>query len=409
MTTHDGIEAPHPHERSVLLWMCVLIAVNQGGFGAVIPVLPLYAKSFGVAQAAIGATVAVYGLARLFSAFPAGRIADLAGRRSALAIGGLISGCGNLWCAWAGSFAELVVARFVAGFGAGLTLTTGMIVLADITTVARRGRIMAIYQGVFLFVVGIGPLPGGYLAERFGLEVPFLVYGVSSLIAAAIAWFMVRETRPTVTPGVNSTTPEPPRFTRQLRTILQTPGFTLVSAVGFCNAFGRTGALFSLIPIIGATRLGLSATQIGLAMAIGSLCGVVLTYPAGILVDRLGRKAVIVPTTLATALAFVSYGLTTSYAGFLGAAALWGVASAAAGAAPSAYAADVAPRESMATAMSAYRTLGDAGYVVGPLVLGLIADQVGIAAAVYTAAGLLAIAGITFGLRAPETRTRSGG
>ena len=52
-------DAPHPQERSVLAWMCLLIGVNQLGFGAVIPVLPLYAQSFGVSQAAIGATVAV--------------------------------------------------------------------------------------------------------------------------------------------------------------------------------------------------------------------------------------------------------------------------------------------------------------------------------------------------------------
>ncbi len=188
--------APHPQERSVLAWMCLLIGVNQLGFGAVIPVLPLYAQSFGVSQAAIGATVAVYGVARLFTAMPAGRIADLFGRRNALLIGGLVSAAGNLWCAFAGTYTELVIARFVAGAGAGLTLTAGMIVLADITTIARRGRIMAIYQGVFLFSVGIGPFPGGYLAEQYGLDVPFLVYGIASLGAAEVGWFGVAETRP---------------------------------------------------------------------------------------------------------------------------------------------------------------------------------------------------------------------
>ena len=82
-------------ERRVLTWMCLLIGVNQLGFGAVIPVLPLYANSFGVSQAAIGTTVAVYGLARLLTGLPAGRIADLLGRRSALAIGGFCSAAGN--------------------------------------------------------------------------------------------------------------------------------------------------------------------------------------------------------------------------------------------------------------------------------------------------------------------------
>lgn len=59
------------------------------------------------------------------------------------------------------------MAHFVSGAGAGLTLTAGMIVLTDITTPSRRGRVMAIYQSVFLFAVSIGPIPGGYLAEEF--------------------------------------------------------------------------------------------------------------------------------------------------------------------------------------------------------------------------------------------------
>ena len=182
-------------ERRILAWMCVLIAVNQLGFGAVIPVLPLYAKSFGVSQTAIGATVAVYGLARVFLGLPTGQVADRLGRRNALALGGAVTVLGNLWCAAAGTYVELLLARLIAGAGAGIVLTAGLIVLADIASPATRGRTLAIYQGVFLFAVGIGPFPGGFLAERFGLEAPFLVYGIMGAVVTALAWFGVAETR----------------------------------------------------------------------------------------------------------------------------------------------------------------------------------------------------------------------
>jgi len=52
----------------ILVWMCVLIGVNQLGFGSVVPVAPLYAASFGVSPSAIGLTIALYGLARLLPA-----------------------------------------------------------------------------------------------------------------------------------------------------------------------------------------------------------------------------------------------------------------------------------------------------------------------------------------------------
>ena len=54
---------------------------------------------------------------------------------------------------------------------------------------------MAIYQGVFLFAVGIGPFPGGLLAAHLGLAAPFIAYPVASLAAGAVAWFGVAETR----------------------------------------------------------------------------------------------------------------------------------------------------------------------------------------------------------------------
>lgn len=389
-------------ERRTLAWMCVLIGVNQLGFGAIIPVMPLYAQSFGVSQAAIGTTIAVYGLARLFTGIPAGRIADRFGRRSALAFGGIVSALGNVWCAYAGTFAELVVARFAAGLGAGITLTAGMIVLADISTPARRGRVMAIYQGVFLFAVGIGPLPGGLMAERLGLEVPFLAYGLASLCAALVAWGAVPETRP-VDAGQSSTGATAVPYLQQLRVILRPLGFRLVSSISFIGAVARTGALFSIIPLIGATRLDLTATQIGMSLAVGSVSGVLVTYPGGMLVDYFGRKAVIVPATIASGFAFLTYAVAPSFAWFIAASAIWGVASSLSGAAPAAYAADIAPRAYAASAMGAFRTLADAGYVIGPLALGAIADGFGLVSAVYVAGGLLIAVAILFGALAPET------
>jgi MFS family permease len=67
----------------VLVWMCVLIAVNQLGFGSIVPVTPLYAASFGVPPSAIGLTIALYGLARFLWAVPSGRLAEAARARNA--------------------------------------------------------------------------------------------------------------------------------------------------------------------------------------------------------------------------------------------------------------------------------------------------------------------------------------
>ena len=384
--------------------MCVLIAVNQLGFGAVIPVLPLYAKSFDVSQTAIGATVAVYGVARVFLGLPTGKVADLMGRRTALAIGGAVTVLGNLWCALASTYLELLMARLIAGAGAGIVLTAGLIVLADIASPTTRGRTLAIYQGVFLFAVGIGPFPGGFLAERFGLEAPFLVYAIMGTAVTAVAWFGVAETRGIggTLSGADTTV----RLREQVRALLGNIGFRLVCLIGLVGALARTGGLFSIVPILGRERLSLSATEIGFGFALGSIVGLLVTYPAGFMADRFGRKAVIVPATVLIGVSMLAFSLAPDYAWFLVACLIWGGAITASGAAPAAYAADAAPEGMNAAAMGSYRMLSDVGYVVGPILLGWLGDTGGLDLPLWTAAAGLFLMAALFGLFASETAGR---
>jgi DHA1 family multidrug resistance protein-like MFS transporter len=384
--------------------MCAVIAVNQLGFGAIIPTMPLYAESFGVSFSAIGVSVAIYGLARFLVAIPTGRLADQLGRRPTLALGGLVSTVGNIWCAGATGYYEFLAARFVAGAGATLVLTTGIVIIADISTPAVRGRMMAVYQGAFLFAVGIGPFPGGVLAEHYGLAAPFLAYAVAGVVVGTIAWFAVAESRDF---GANSADGSanvvlPPCLT-QMRLLTAQIGFLLVCAIAFMNAVVRTGAMFTIVPVLGRDQLALSASQVGFGMAIGSVLGLMVAYPSGVLVDRYGRKMIIVPATMLTGVSLLIFCFAANYGWFVLGSVVWGVASAVAGAAPSAYAADTAPPGMNASAMSTYRMLADAGYVVGPIVLGLTVDWYGASIALIVAAALKFSMSALFARYAPET------
>ncbi len=392
-----------PLERRVLIWMCVLVAVNQLGFGAMIPTLPLYAQSFGVAASAIGMAVAVYGLARFLVALPAGRLADGLGRRPTLAIGGIISGIGNIWCAWASSYPEFIIARFVAGAGAGLVITTGQVVLADISSPERRGRTISIYQGTFIFSVGIGPFPGGLLAEYAGLGAPFFAAGIAALLAAIVAWFAVTETREFARDKGGGQVGPAVSFVSQIRELASHTGFLLVSLVSLANAVVRTGGLFTIVPVLVTAKLGLSISAIGFGMMLGSISGLITAYPVGWLSDTYGRKAVIVPASLLIGGSMVLFNFAPSYAWFLVASIVWGIAIQSAGSAPAAYAADTAPPGRNAAAMSTFRMTGDAGYVIGPLLLGLLVDLYGAPTALWIAASLPMLMGLAFGLLAPET------
>lgn len=381
--------------------MCVLVAVNQIGFGAVVPALPLYAQSFGVSVSAIGLAVGVYGLARFAGSPPAGILSDRFGRRPALALGGLVTAAGNLWCACATSYPEFILARFVAGAGAGLIVTTGQIVLADITTPERRGRMVSIYQGVFIFAAGVGPFPGGLLSERYGLNAPFVAYSVAGIVAGLVAWFAVAETRDPAH-AARGRRGGPPLLA-QIRRLAGLRGFVLACFVSLANAVARTGGLFSVVPLLGSLRLGLSISEIGFALAFGTVIGLLAAYPGGMLVDYFGRKAVIAPATILSGLGMLLFCVAPSYPWFLAASVAWGTASSIGGAAPSVYAADSAPPGLNASTVSIFRMAGDIGYITGPITLGLISDAFGPVAALIAAASLLVVAGGLFAGFAPET------
>jgi multidrug resistance protein len=396
-------------ENRILTWMCALTFVNQLGFGAIVPAVPLYARTFGVSLTAIGLTIAGYGLARLLSSLPAGQISDRWGRTHALGIGGVITVIGNVLCALATSYEPFLAARFVAGLGAGFILTASQIMLADISTPERRGRIMATYSGVFGFAVGLGPLPGGFMAEHWGLAFPFWAFAVMAALAAVLAWVRVPETRMlrTATGGPTSSRSGPkPSFLAQVRIMLMQPGFLVVTLVGFVIFFSRTGGLFNVIPVVGRERLGLTADQIGLGLASISVMSIVLSYPAGALTDRFGRKPVIVPAITLTGVSFLLFLFAPTFAWFMAACIAWSIAGGIGGAAPTAYAADIAPPGMNAAAMSSFRMLAETGYVLGPIILGLIADFFGANAALGWTAALLVVVGLLFAVLAPEKRRR---
>lgn len=391
--------------RSILIWMCILITVNQLGFSAVVPVVALYAEAFGVSNAAIGMTIAIYGLSRLLVNIPAGNVADRFGRKHALAIGGLLTAIGATACAVAPTYELFLVARFVAGAGAAFVLTGGQIVLADITTRATRGRVMSIYQGVFLVTAGAGAWPGGWLATRLGLDAPFWANAILALLLTVIAWMCVPETRHMAdVQSEAESSGDPLNFRQQLGTLIRSRNLALISAIGLVAAFARTGGMFNLIPLIAENQIGLTTDQIGLGIGMISILSLVFVYPSGWMVDRFGRKAVIVPTTMMSGGAMLLFIAAADFSSFVLACAAWAAATGIAGAAPGAYAADVAPRGMNASAMSLYRALSDIGYVIGPLTMGLIADVWGSDSALQATSGLIIAVGVLFALRATETR-----
>ena len=385
-------------EHEVLLVVSTSTALVMLGQGVTAPVLPLFARSFGVSAAAVGLTLSAFAVARLVVNVPAGVAADRWGRRLLLVGGPLVTGLGNLLSATAPDLAWLLAWRFLAGVGSSLYMTGAIIAVTDIADDTNRGRMLAVNQGALLLGVTVGPAVGGVTAEFLGLRAPFLLVGALALLAGAANWLRVPETR------APATAPDPPPSGQERRSerrpnvlrLLRSADFLLIGFVTFAVFFARSGRQ-TVLPLFGEDEAGLSEATIGAAFALLSALNLALITVAGAAVDRFGVKATILPSALISGVGFALYILIgSSAAGFFLASFVLGVGSGTLGPAPPAYAAAIVPAEVRGAAMGLYRTLGDLGFVLSPPLVGLIADHVGYDAALALNGSMLVFASLVF-------------
>ncbi len=163
----------------------------------------------------------------------------------------------------------------------------------------------------------------------------------------------------------------------------------------------------TVIPLLAYSRLGMSESQLGLTFTGMAVLNLVAVPAAGILADRYGRKAAIVPSTALAGIAHFLIGMSPDLTLFLLSAGLIGVATGIGGPAPAAYAADVSPPGARGLTMGLFRTFSDLALVAGPVLLGWVAEISDYSWALYLDAAIVLAGSILFGLFAQETLRRS--
>lgn len=394
-------------ENEHLLLICTATVVIMAGQGVVAPVLPLFARSFGVSAAVIGFSLSVFGLARLLLNVPLGIAADRYGRRLLLVGGPVVTAVGMIGTGLAPDVWVLLVWRFVAGAGSAMYMTCAQIYLADISTAETRARYIATNQGALFLGVSAGPAIGGVLAQAFGLRSPFFVVGGLTLLAAVHAFVRLPETRPPLAPTPPGARPAPgPSGRRTATDLLRSPSFVCVALVCLATFLVRTAGQQTLIPLYATGELGLSPGQLGVLFTTLALINLVGLGPATLIADRFGRKWAIVPSGLVAGLGLVLLANSPGVALFVAGAWVFAAGLAVTGPAPAAYAADIAPVGARGLALGMFRSAGDLGIVVGPPIMGAIADWLSVTVALEVTALVMAAAVVAFGCFAREVVAR---
>lgn len=397
--------------RGVLWALTAQVFFNMLGLGIVGPVMPLYAKSFGVGAAMVGMLGTAFAVARIIVNLPVGSLADRIGRKPFLVAGPLITCLASLMSGLAQQFGSLILYRFIQGIGSAALVTTAMTVLADITSRETRGRAMSLYQGALLLGQSFGPTVGGFVGEHLGYRAPFFVYSGLSFVAGIWALFAIPETRAYAEAQVREARTAQTGYAPQSMWVcagqlLKNLNFVLISLIMFMIFFTRSGSQSNVLPLFGSFGLGLTAGQLGLTLTLIAVCNLITLNWSGALSDKLGRKAVIVPASILAGASLVIFTLSRNYASFLFSGALFGVSTGLAGPAPAAYVADLARPGQTAITLGLSRTISDIGMAIGPVLLGWIVDHQGYTAALLTNGAIYILVGAAFGLLAQETVKR---
>jgi MFS family permease len=393
--------------RANLAQFSLLVGVNAlvgGMVGQERSLLSLLATEvFGLAAVSAALTyVVAFGLAKAATNLLAGTLADRHGRKPVLVAGWLAGLPVPLLIIWAPSWSWVVAANVLLGVNQGLCWSTTVIMKIDLAGPRRRGLAMGLNEAAGYLAVALTAYLTGLIAARAGLRPePFYLGLAYAGLGLGLSVLLVRETRPYAQLEAEPTGERPSSREVLVRTSFKEPTLSACSQAGLVNNL-NDGLAWGLLPLLFA-RGGLPVGQVGLLAALYPAVwglGQLLTGP---LSDRLGRKPLITGGMLLQAVALAGTAVAGSFLPWAGGAILLGVGTAMVYPTLLAAVSDVAHPGWRATAVGVYRFWRDAGFAVGALLAGLVADLAGLVAAVWAVAALTAASGLVVAVRMDET------
>lgn len=389
----DGSSPPRLSRDAYVLGVVAFFVMV--GFGVVVPVLPVYARSFGVGYLQVGAIISAFALMRFVASPFVGRLIDLAGERTILTVGIGIVAISSALSGFAQDYLHLLLMRGIGGIGSAMFSVSAMTLLLGSTAPTLRARSVGFYQGGFLIGGMAGPAIGGLLAA-ISLRAPFFFYAGTLAIAGLVGAIMLRSTRvgseAEVAAAVASRTP--------FRTVIRDPRFQVASLANFATGWTSFGVRGALVPLLIVEVLRQPSFWTGIAFAAAAVVQAIAIAPAAKFVDTVGRRPAIIGAYLAAGVVIICVPFAPNVAMLTAFLCLYGIAAAFMGTAPAAAVGDAAGAGG-GRPVAVFSMFSDFGAIVGPLAAGFLADTVSYPVAFMVGAALL-FATAAFALRMPR-------
>jgi MFS family permease len=382
-----------PREIWVLSAANIIIAL---GYGVVAPILPAYARTFGVGIQAATLVITVFSLARLCFAPVSGLLVQRLGERQIYIGGLLVVAVSTAACGLAQTYWQLLFFRALNGIGSTMFFVSALGLMIRISPPGARGRIAGLFTtSFFLGAVG-GPVVGS-LTAGWGLAAPFVIYGVVQLGVAAVLYYSLRNSV-LAAPGAVA------RAAVTMRDALRHSAYRAALWSNFATGWAAFGLRIALVPLFISVAMHRGVGVTGVALAAFAAGNGLAVIPSGYLSDRIGRRTLLIVGLMASGMATIWLGVTSSLPVFLVAACVSGATTGIFMSPLQAAVADILGNEARAgMPVAAVQMATDVGAIVGSMAVGHIAQHLSFGWAFAMSGAILLAAGVRW-MFAPETR-----
>jgi MFS family permease len=355
--------------------LCFAVFVSMLGFGLVMPLLPIYARSFGATGIQLGLLTASFAISRAITTYPGGWLADKSGRKKPIIIGLLMYSVVMGLYGFTEDVNQLIILRALQGVASGIVWPVISTMVVDIVVPEDRGKALGLYEMMWFLGMAVGPGLGGVLAGAFTIAFPFFVCGALAFLSMVLVILTVTETVTVIETKDNSTVSRDNSFSGSVRGLRQ---FTLYPVIflGLCIARFTTAFSSSLIqPVLSVYAneiLGISTTEVGILFTVMGIVTLIATLPMGTVADNIGRKPTFISGGFLYALSAFLVIFSGGFWPLLGVMMLQGFGRAIINPSLTAMFSDVASVSKRGRAMGIFNAFQNVGLVVGSSVGGFL-------------------------------------
>jgi MFS family permease len=351
--------------RDVVL-LSLAIFFTDASHSTVIPIFPGYAKGVGASLSMLGSYGSVAAIAMLLLSLPLGRLSDRYGRRRMMVPGLILFIVVPLSYMAARSPYHLYPIRIALGIGVGLIFGNGFLLMSEVA----EERFRNVAQGLYMTSMGLGftlgPLVGGFAAKLVGSSLSFKISSGFAVLGL-LPLLMVKENRA----GESGET----EARAGLGGIVGDPRIIASGVANFVNSL-MFNAVTLFFPVYGSD-IGLDEAGVGIGLTSRGLASTAVRLPVGSLTRRIKALNLMAAGLLLSAAMMFTV---SNSSGLVLVSVLMGVQGIAYGVyltSGNVYVSEEAPRDHKATAMAVYSMYGNIGGIVGPVMLGVIAERIG--------------------------------